>query len=332
MKDAFFISDSYALTGPSIVNKYYREYLGEKYTFAPNETNHFRRAVHSLKAIVFHKAIVFSGASKMDRIFIFAAKLLGKKMIYIMHGCIVHENKINHVNNPSVERMESIYLKNADLVLAVSEQFAVWVKEKFPHVAHKVKTLTNGVDWSCLEGDFSAEKADENLISIVGGGVPRKNVASVCEAIDLLNREGYQFELKVFGRDDLLTEKVKSYSFVHYFGKIPRKEMLREIAQTSLFIQNSIFDSFALAPLEALTCGCSILCSKNVGALSLFGDLEENDVIEDCFDTQEIKQKILFVLENPNHDRLESALDKDQTSYEYRAKQLDEYIQQLIKA
>lgn len=41
MKSVFFASDSYALTGPSIVNKYYRELLGQEFTFSEKENVFF---------------------------------------------------------------------------------------------------------------------------------------------------------------------------------------------------------------------------------------------------------------------------------------------------
>ena len=331
MKTAFFISDSYALSGPSVVNRYYRENLAHKYTFLAPQS-YVKRVVFSIKDILLHKIIVFSGASFTDRLFLIVAKLFRRKIIYIMHGCIAEENRINHRDAPNEVKLENLYLKNADLILAVSEQFCEWVKEQYPAVSEKVFSLINGIDWNCVRPDIAKKKEFSGQMSTVGGGMPRKNILSVCRALQELNDEGHTLELKVFGEDNLDTDAIKAYPFVHYFGKIERDKLFEEMAQTSLFIQNSIFDSFALAPLEALSCGCSILCSKNVGALSIFNNLEENDVIEDCFDTREIKQKIVYLLKNPNCERLTEGLDKKETSFENRAAQLDGYIQNLVNS
>lgn len=332
MKDVYFAGDSYALTGPSIVNKYYRELLGHEFTFAKAEKNPVVRLLGAAKNVFTHKVLIISGASKYDYAVISLGKLLRKKVIYIMHGCMEAENVINRAVRADETRLERFYLNTADRILCVSEQFARWVRENYPKYREKVFPLTNGVDWEIIQDVVVAEHRDPRSISIVGGGVPRKNVKSVCEAVDKINRSlGVNYELKVFGRDDLDTDAVKAYPFVRYFGKIERKRLFEEIAGTSLFIQNSIFDSFAMAPLEALLCGCSILCSKNVGALSLFKTAQDQDVIEDCFDSEEIKGKILYTLANPNHNRLLEGLDKEETSFANRAQQLKEYVNNLIK-
>ena len=332
MKDVYFASDSYALTGPSIVNKYYRQLLGHEFTFAAVEKNPLKRLFGAAKNVAAHKVVIISGASKYDYALITIAKLLRKKVIYIMHGCMEAENLINKAVRADETRLERFYLNTADKILCVSEQFAGWVKENYPKHQKKVFALTNGVDWEIIQDMGTVDCADALSISIVGGGVPRKNVKTVCEAVDKINRSlGVTYELKVFGRDDLDTPAVKSYPFVRYFGKIERKRLFEEIAGTSLFIQNSIFDSFAMAPLEALLCGCSVLCSKNVGALSLFQTVQEQDVIQDCFDSEEIKEKILFALANPNHDRLLAGLDKEETGFPHRAQQLREHVNALIE-
>lgn len=331
MKSVFFASDSYALTGPSIVNKYYRELLGQEFTFSEKENVFFMRLIRSVINVLKHRVLIISGASKLDYLLIYIAKIFRRKIIYIMHGCIQEENRINKVEREDETRLENFYLETADLVLCVSEQFSCWVKEKYPMYRDKIFTLTNGVDWRIIEKHSEVGNQNKKTISIIGGGVPRKNVKSVCEAISQLNKDACEkYQLKVFGRDDIDTEKIKSYPFVQYYGKVDRAILFREIASTTLFIQNSVFDSFAMAPLEALVCGCSVLCSKNVGALSLFNNLESTDIIEDCFDVEEIKEKVIYLLSTPNHDRLLNGLDELETSFEHRADELRKYTYQLI--
>lgn len=332
MKDVYFASDSYALTGPSIVNKYYRELLQDSFTFAQQETNRFKRLCKAVKYISKHKVIIFSGASKFDYFLICLAKVFRRKIIYIMHGCIQEENKINKVERADETQLERFYLQSVDLILCVSEQFTQWVKGYYPMYQEKIFPLTNGVDWEIVSGLASNIRKNPKAISIIGGGVPRKNVKSVCTAIaKLITESGEEYQLKVFGRDDLDTEVIKSYPFVKYYGKIQRDRLFEEIAETCLFVQNSIFDSFAMAPLEALLCGCSILCSKNVGALSLFRTIEASDCVEDCFDAEEIKEKIAYLLRYPNHERLLDSLDRRETSFAHRAEELRQYAMNLIE-
>lgn len=331
MSRAYFISDSWSITGPSIVNSYYRKYLSDQYTFAPKYKNYFIRLIKDIFCIFRSKVIVFSGASKLDNFYLWLCKLLKKRIIYIMHGCIVEENQINHVDNPGEVKLEKKYFEYADIVLCVSPAFTLWVKKYFSKYKDKVFTLTNGIDWESM--NYVPEHKDLlNTISIVGGGVPRKNVLTVCKAIEIVNKTAQTpLRLMVFGRDDLDSESIKRYPFVEFNGKVQRYRMLEKISCTPLFIQNSRFDSFALAPLEALTVGCSILCSRNVGAISIIENLEDCDIIQDCEDEQEIAKKIKYLLEHPNHDRIISNINKEATSYKARSKELENYITTLEK-
>lgn len=332
MAKAYFVSDSYANTGPAIVNKYYKKYLNSReYVFAKHCKSKVSRVVNDIYHILKSKVIVFSGASKADILYMKLCKILRRKMIYIMHGCIQEENKINCVKNESETQLELLYLKNVDLILGVSERFVKWIESYYPQVKGKIQSLPNGVDWEIDLPQNCNCVLKSNTIAIVGGGIPRKNVLSVCKAVDeLRNETKTEYVLKVFGRDDLYTEQIKQYAFVKYYGKIPRKEMFSELQDSCLFIQNSIFESFGMAPLEALMLECNVLCSANVGSLSIITTLEESDMIKECSDVQEIKEKIQYNMEHPNHNRLMEGLDKERTSFKARAKELEQYIEQVI--
>lgn len=332
MHKAYFPSDSYANTGPAIVNTYYKKYLESKeYIFAKAYKNKFLRVVNDVYYILTSKVIVFSGASQADVLYMKLGKLFGKKMIYVMHGCIQEENRINQVENEKETKLELLYMKNVDLILGVSARFVEWVKQYYPQVVDKIHSLPNGVDWSVDFSCASEETQEVPTIAIVGGGIPRKNVLSVCKAVEeLRNETEEEYILKVFGRDDIYTEKIKQYPFVKYYGKIQRKEMFAELTKSDLFIQNSIFESFGMAPLEALMLGCNVLCSANVGSLSIITTLEESDIINDCFDSKEIKEKIRYNMEHPNGKRLMDGLDKEKTSFKARTKELEQYIKELL--
>lgn len=330
-KKVYFIGDTNSNTGPAIVNNYYKTYLNSKFSFSLKIDNKVHRILNYSVNIKNSDLVIFSGSSFSDLYLITLCKVLRKKIIYIMHGCMEIENKINKKESKLQILLEKKYLKYANLVLCVSNQFSTWLIEKYPQYSDKIMTLTNGIDWDKMPLNKMENSCSINLLSSIGGGVPRKNVKTLCKSIKKINEmTDYRFTLEVFGRDDLDTEEIKKYDFVHYYGKIDRDKMLRQISCTNLFIQNSVFDTFAMAPIEALSVGCSILCSKNVGALSLFDNLLENDVIDDCFDVDEIASKIIYLVKNPNNKRLLSQLDKQKTSFEYRAQELEKYVNTIM--
>ena len=123
---------------------------------------------------------------------------------------------------------------------------------------------------------------------------------------------------------------IKSYPFVDYIGMIPHEQILTYMQQSALYIQNSVFETFGIAPLEALLCGCNLLLSCHTGALSIIPGALETDIIYDPYDIDEIANKILTLLHNNNQKRLISSINFDTSSPSYRVYELLTLINSLI--
>ena len=80
--------------------------------------------------------------------------------------------------------------------------------------------------------------------------------------------------------------------------------------KSNLYIQNSEFETFGLATMEALICGCNLLISQNVGAKAIINGLEANDLINDVDNIKEISNKIMHNLFNSNNNRLINSIKK----------------------
>ena len=152
--------------------------------------------------------------------------------------------------------------------------------------------------------------------------MPRKMILHICAAIERLNREGYDFTLYVIGKDGADTEAINKYPFVKNLSLVSKEKKEELFSECGLFIQNSCFETFGLAPVEALLSGMSILCSKECGVLDLFGSLSEHDVINDYSSSYEIAEKIKYIINHPNREKLLSDIDFDTMSWEARTKEL----------
>ena len=193
---------------------------------------------------------------------------------YIFHGCVEYENAINLEPDEKMTRVERRTLELADLIICVSETFCLWAKEFYPMYAHKITFVTNGIDEPAAAG--GSKERDPHMILSVGGGMPRKKIIHICEAVD--------------------TGRIRSYPFVDDRGLVSVREAYDLYRSAALFVQNSCFETFGLAPLEALSAGCPILCSRHVGALSLIKGAGDCDVIERYDDPDEIAAKIKKIL------------------------------------
>ena len=77
-------------------------------------------------------------------------------------------------------------------------------------------------------------------------------------------------------------------------GTLPHDQFLQELAGTQLFVLNSVFETFSVAVVEALACGCSVLVSEVAGITDLLV-LEETDIIHDPMDVEEIRGKMEYL-------------------------------------
>ena len=158
--------------------------------------------------------------------------------------------------------------------------------------------------------------------------MPRKQIVKICQAIRILTPlfPSKKIILTVLGEKGLDTEEIHTYPFVRDLGVVNKKKVEEELENTNLFIQDSCFETFGLAPIEALLRGCDLLVSRQVGALCILGQTRPEDVIEDDKNEKEIAEKIKIQMERGNHDRLLSSIDKESTSWEARAKELQNFL------
>ena len=326
--EIFIIGDYRSPTGPAKVTRAYIDGLKRR-------GEHFRYLSSQKKAARFFELLAklpgsgltfFSGYSRQNLLGMSLSKRLKKPCVYLMHGSVEYENEINKVPDPYMARCEYRMLEKADLVLAVSQWFEGWLKERYPEFKAKIGHLSNGVDWESLGNKARAEKdpPDTAIISI-GGGMPRKRIARICEAIERINRERREkLTLTVIGDAGADSERIAQYPFVRNLGMVESSRIPEILGQHRLYIQNSVFETFGLSVLEALSCGNDILISKRCGCLEALGGLEEGDLIADPDDPKELAEKILGALKEHNNPRITAATDRNLSGW-------DRAVEELLK-
>lgn len=337
------IGDYYSGTGPALVTRYYIETLsGRKISDRNNmpgsgdadfivSKGKAARFFELLFKIPRSSVLFLSGHSRQNILAMRTGKIFRKKAAYLMHGAVEYENGINHVEDAGMAFDERRMMEKADLILAVSRQFEEWLKERYPQYAGKISHVTNGIDWQMItENATGDERAPEGIIS-VGGGMPRKCIVNVCRAIEKLNKNGHNITLTVVGDKGADSEAIKAYPFVKDLGLISHEELMREYHRNKIFVQNSVFETFGLAPIEALLSYADVLISKECGALSVIKKTEDMDIINDPQDIDEIASKLEHLLKEENHTRLLVELDKENTSWKKRASELKAKLEALSK-
>ncbi len=325
----FVIGDYKSGTGPANATKSLIEAMEEP--MVQKYTGKLMRLLELYAKIPSCDVCLLSGHSKQNLYAIRLAKKYNKPVLFWMHGCVEHENDINGVPDQDMNLVERQVLEGSDRILGVSKTFETWLKENYPEYSHKIYHLSNGVKKRDIKEE--AERVESPYVIItVGGGMIRKRIERVCRAVEKLVKSGEKISLIVIGAKGPDTELIGSYPFVHDMGLVNSHKAAELMRSARLCIQNSCFETFGLAPIEALESGCSILVSGCIGALEVFdeGAVLDEDIIKDCEDPLEIADKIAALMKKPNHDRLSEAINYKEHSWETVAEKLEEICEDEI--
>ena len=276
-----FIGNCELNTGPSNVNKEFKKILHEKISFLKFKIK-ILRAIETIIKVMWSDVIVISGMSIINDLALKGAIFFKKKIIYIMHGYYAYEEKLNKFDhNKKKIKSEEYLLERANKIVTVSEKYMNFVLGYFPNYKEKLTFINNGVNWKQYQNIKNLNERNPYLLISMGGGRPQKNNIVICEAVTLLNEKyNLPFRYVVLGRDYKDTIFIKQNKYTKYIGQVSKERVEEWLKKSSIYIQNSTFEPFGLAPIEALCMGCNLLISNNVGAISILNNITEEEIIK----------------------------------------------------
>jgi len=311
-------------SGPDNVNKGIVKNLTETFYWTNSKSSLFP-SVNDVKHLIKSDVVVISGLSRDVYIMAILTKLFRKTLVYILHGYFAYESKVNESKKVGFGvMMERLILKMADLILPVSKKFMAWFHTMCPKYKYKTKYLYNGMEKDLLSRCVATSKIEGSIIATGGDRIVKCNDI-LAEVVESLYGDS---KLEIYG---CLKNTVNNqYTYVKYMGNVQHMQFMQKLAQTELFVLNSIYEPYCLAVVEALFCGCSILVSEVAGVTDLL-TLEESDIIHDPMDRNEIKEKILYLQQHPNNKRIMAKLDIDEYSYAKQVQRLEKFCEDLLK-
>lgn len=319
-----FWGDTDGNNGPFNINKGIVSNLTEAF-LTVKRRGKYRDFIAACWNLLRADVLVVANVSRKGSFLGAAAKSLGKQLVFIMHGCNRYEAEQNHITySDSRQEWEDSLLKNADLLLPVSKRFMYWVHDYYPQYIQKTKYLYNGIDGRIFNSTFIGQKK-AGSVAVYGGLTPLKNNLPVLQAVDALQG---RVSLTVYGTAN--ADGTIEGNYTWKFGKLPHDQFLQELADTQVFVLNSVFEPFSISVVEALACGCSVLVSEAAGVTGLLA-LEETDIIHDPMDVEEIRVKMEYLLDHPNYERLYSQLDIEEWTFEKMVQRLEQHCRELVE-
>lgn len=310
--------------GPANVNKSLIKHSDKDLLYIKSQSK-ILRFFETFYKLFRSDVVVFSAYGGM-RMFKWSKKL-GKKIAILKHGDLKFEGEANHIIVPQGQIDADFERQDiADAIICVSERYAGWIEHHYPQYKGKITWINNGVDIV----PRPKVKKDPNVIAVGGGNRYVKNNINVCRAVEKLNKEGYNLKLKSFGFVYDGIPSLSSFPFVEVMGQMDKDAYYAELDKVNLYIDAAYYEPFGLAMADALICNCSLLVSENVGFLSIVKS-EETDVVHNCEDVDEIAEKIKYLLNHSNADRLVKSINPETSSEAYAYKRLKWICQGLLE-
>lgn len=170
-----------------------------------------------------------------------------------------------------------------DMIIAVNEETAEYVKSIYPYNAHKVRVVVNGIDipeepgWTKeqLEAEFGIP-ADSQVVVNVAAHTSVKDQAFLIRAFNLLTKVNPKVRLLLIGDGPLRVELEK---LVHDSGLVEkvvfagmRIDAPEIVAACDLFCLSSSVEGTSIAALEAMARSCPVVLTAVGGNTNIITD------------------------------------------------------------
>lgn len=243
------------------------------------------------------------------------------KKIVTVHskGPLSHEISRNIKNNyyarivrEKLSKYEVLSLDQADIITFPSLSAANYFESNVDfHIdTNKKRIIYNGIDNHYINkisptgvlNKYGIDLENNLLILNVASDSIEKNINVIVRAIHILKRKNLDLKVKLLNvgiesKKEEVNNLINSLSLdsdVVLLGRIPNDDLIRLMKVCDIFLTASDFTIFDLSLLEALSCGCCVLVSKNGGNIEVIEESINGYFIEEI-NAESIAEKIVSI-------------------------------------
>lgn len=255
--------------------------------------------------------------------------------------CTLHNDLLRHIDRKLVE----LNISQVDAFVAVSSSIQQsWLASygvKPILIPNGVDTtrFNSKIDGSSLRKEMKLE--DKFVILSVGRLSRQKGLHYLLQAAEHLRSEMQNFVILIGGRGEEAAqlrdwaEKHFLLKIVRFVGFIPPDSLPIYYAACDLFVLPSVFETFALTLLEALSTGKPVVCAKVGGAQEIARRFEESlqtKLVSPC-DSKGLAEAIVWFANNQQivHEKAKYGYEIIRTNYAWESvsKEINVLYEQL---
>ncbi len=200
--------------------------------------------------------------------------------------------------------------KNVDLKLRIAEKLSDKIftasPESFRLKSKKLEVMGHGIntaEFSPKKGKESGEAPSVLKVLTIGRIAEAKNLQTIFEAIEIINRKKIKVRLEIIGgpvlpADVLYLENLKKWirqngleNSIVFLGELFHQNLPKHIISSDVFINMSNTGSMDKVVLEAMACGIPVLTSNE----AYVEILRPFDLIIGSTDSKALADKIIFI-------------------------------------
>lgn len=211
-------------------------------------------------------------------------------------------------------------LNNASKIIFISEGLKQLfyshpkLRRCIKDIQYKTLVIPNGVDNLMLDNLYLRDnKYNESYRMLyVGRFDSNKNIVTVIKALINLKEQFPMITLNLVGgggdKDQVVKDYISKLDWINYIGFVSDKKQLIGIyRENDFFLMPSIFETFGLVYIEALTQGLPILYTKNQGVDGVFGD---EVGVSTYTDVEAVEKSIKELITRENNNLLKIDFEK----------------------
>jgi len=224
-------------------------------------------------------------------------------------------------------------LKNASLLLTVSNSLGAAINENLLPVAYKV--IPNVVDTNLFFPAATNENKPLRLVHI-SNMLYQKNAEAIILALAVWKKNGGEFAMYVFGPiSNSIVELVQQSGLqeaVIFYGEVLQPQLCKAVQQADALVLYSRYETFGCVIIEANACGTPVIVSNLPVFHELVKDNENGIFVEPDNPTGLAAAFASFANKKINFNRESiAALAKEKYSYETVGLQIKQVYDELLK-